>query len=89
MMKLNSDDVTRLIRACRTYQDQTGSEYMWDQYEKLIDKLQYYEEENNSGQCTENHTSRKNPINVQTFGGSGNLCGEKRFRCARGEKEMV
>ena len=47
-MKLNSDDVTRLIRACRTYQDQTGSEYMWDQYEKLIDKLQYYEEENNS-----------------------------------------
>jgi len=49
MMKLNTDDVTRLIRACRMYQDQTGSEYIWDQYEKLINKLQYYEEENNLG----------------------------------------
>ena len=39
--------------------------------------------------CIENHTSRKNLMNVQTFGGSGNLYGEKRFRCARGEKEMV
>ena len=31
------------------YQDQTGSEYMWEQYEKLIEKLEYYEEENNVG----------------------------------------
>ena len=29
------------------YQDQTGSEYMWEQYEKLITKLEYYEEEHN------------------------------------------
>jgi hypothetical protein len=49
MMKFNSDDITRLVRACRTYQDQTGSEYMWEQYEKLIEKLEYYEEENNVG----------------------------------------
>jgi hypothetical protein len=47
MMKFKSDDITRLVRACRMYQDQTGSEYMWDQYEKLIEKLEYYEEEHN------------------------------------------
>ena len=47
MMKFNSDDITRLVRACKNYQDETGSEYMWEQYEKLIEKLEYYEEENN------------------------------------------
>jgi len=47
MMKFNSSDITRLIRACRNYQEETGSEYMWEEYEKLIDKLTYYEEENN------------------------------------------
>ena len=47
MMKFNSDDITRLVRACRNYQEETGSEYMWEQYEKLIEKLEYYEEENN------------------------------------------
>ena len=46
-MKFNSDDITRLVRACRNYQEETGSEYMWEQYEKLIEKLEYYEEENN------------------------------------------
>ena len=46
MMKLNSDDISRLIRACRMYQDGTGSEYMWDEYERLVHKLEYYEEEN-------------------------------------------
>ena len=49
MMKFNSDDITRLIRACKNYQDETGSEYMWEKYEKLIEKLEYYEEENNVG----------------------------------------
>ena len=49
MMKFNSDDITRLFRACRNYQDETGSEYMWEQYEKLIEKLEYYEDENNVG----------------------------------------
>ena len=49
MMKFNSDDITRLVRACRNYQEETGSEYMWEQYEKLIEKLEYYEEENNVG----------------------------------------
>ena len=46
MMKFNSNDITRLIRACKKYQDSTGSEYLWDEYEHLITKLQYYKEEN-------------------------------------------
>ena len=45
-MKLNADDVNRLIRACEFYKHETSSEYMWDQYQHLIDKLRYYEEEN-------------------------------------------
>jgi hypothetical protein len=45
-MRLNVDDIARLIRACRVYQEHTGSEYMWDQYDKLIEKLEYYQEEN-------------------------------------------
>ena len=46
MMKLNSSDINRLIRACEMYKDQTGSEYMWDEYEHLVKKLRYYQEEN-------------------------------------------
>ena len=49
MRKFNSDDITRLIRACKNYQDETGSKYMSEQYEKLIEKLEYYEDENNVG----------------------------------------
>ena len=45
-MKLNSADITRLMLACKYYQDQTGSEYIWDEYEHLITKLGYYKEEN-------------------------------------------
>jgi len=46
MMKLTSGDINRLIRACEMYKDQTGSEYMWDEYEHLVKKLRYYQEEN-------------------------------------------
>ena len=46
MMRLNASDITRLILACKTYQDTTGSEYIWDEYEHLITKLKYYAEEN-------------------------------------------
>tara|TARA_B100000035_G_C20906252_1_gene511803 strand:+ start:573 stop:674 length:102 start_codon:yes stop_codon:yes gene_type:complete len=28
------------------YKDYTGSEYMWDEYDRLEKKLMYYEEEN-------------------------------------------
>ena len=45
LMKLNTDDISRLVRACRMYQDNTGSEYLWDEYQHLIHKLEYYEEE--------------------------------------------
>jgi hypothetical protein len=46
MMRLNSTDINRLIRACKMYQETTGSDYMYDEYERLMTKLRYYEEEN-------------------------------------------
>jgi len=46
MMKLTSGDINRLIRACEMYKDHTGSEYIWDEYENLVKKLRYYQEEN-------------------------------------------
>ena len=39
-MRLNEGDVARLITACNTYKEQTGSEYMWDEYTDLIEKLE-------------------------------------------------
>ena len=44
-MRFNEDDVTRLIRACELYQSRTGSEYMWDEYNALINKLKVYLEQ--------------------------------------------
>ena len=88
-MKFQSDDITRLIRACRMYQDQTGSEYMWEQYEKLIEKLEYYEDENNVGQCTQNHTFKKSQMNVLLYGGSGIDSGKKSIRGTRSETKVV
>jgi len=35
----------RLHTACKVYQEQTGSEWMWDQYENLIEKIHFYAEE--------------------------------------------
>ena len=45
-MRLNTIDILRLITACRTYQDQTGSEWMWEQYDDLIHKLITYHDQN-------------------------------------------
>lgn len=45
MIQLNETDVCRLITACDYYKDATGSEYMWDQYELLQNKLKAYGEE--------------------------------------------
>jgi len=45
MIQFNQKEVIELIRACKTQQDQTGSEYIWDQYEHLIHKLHVYEKE--------------------------------------------
>jgi|TARA_B100001996_G_scaffold218802_1_gene168222 hypothetical protein len=39
-MRLNEEDVSRIIKACKEYQTNTGSEYMWDEYEHLIHKLE-------------------------------------------------
>tara|TARA_B100002019_G_scaffold182249_1_gene157302 strand:- start:353 stop:529 length:177 start_codon:yes stop_codon:yes gene_type:complete len=41
-MRLNDSDIQRCINACKVYQDQTGSEWMWEQYEALINKLMVY-----------------------------------------------
>ena len=39
-MRLTEGDVARLITACNTYKDQSGSEYMWDEYTHLVEKLE-------------------------------------------------
>ena len=44
-MRFKNDDIYSLIRACELYQENTGSEWMWEQYKKLIDKLQLYQEQ--------------------------------------------
>ena len=48
MIQFNADEVARLVLVTRRYKnDQTGSEYQWDLYEKLEQKLlAYYEEVN-------------------------------------------
>ena len=42
-MRLNDSDITRLIIACQLYQEKTGSEWMWEQYDDLINKLNAYQ----------------------------------------------
>ena len=44
-MRLNTNDILRLITACKTYQEQTGSEWMWEQYDDLINKLKIYHDQ--------------------------------------------
>ena len=43
-MRLNDTDISRLIAACLLYQERTGSEYMWEQYDDLINKLNAYQD---------------------------------------------
>ena len=43
-MRLNDTDITRLITACKLYQEKTGSEFMWEQYDDLINKLNAYQD---------------------------------------------
>ena len=45
MMRLSSDDITRLIRSCEVYKEQTGSEYLWEIYDELQNKLKVYTEQ--------------------------------------------
>jgi len=39
MIQFTQEEVCQLIKACETYKAKTGSEYMWDQYQELIQKL--------------------------------------------------
>ena len=43
-MRLNDTDIYRLITACKLYQEKTGSEWMWEQYDDLINKLRAYQD---------------------------------------------
>ena len=43
-MRLNDADLFRLIEACKLYQEKTGSEWMWEQYDDLINKLRAYQD---------------------------------------------
>ena len=44
-MRFNDTDITRIITACKLYQEKTGSEWMWEQYETLVDKLKVYQDQ--------------------------------------------
>tara|TARA_B100000902_G_C27190283_1_gene853547 strand:+ start:797 stop:949 length:153 start_codon:yes stop_codon:yes gene_type:complete len=44
-MRFNDTDISRIIDACKVYQDQTGNEWMWEQYETLMDKLKVYQDQ--------------------------------------------
>ena len=45
MMQFKEHEIYKLRKACMAYQNITGSEYIWDEYEALIEKLNAYEEE--------------------------------------------
>ena len=55
-MRFKEQDIYYLMNACKVYQDQTGSEYMWEQYDDLIQKLKAYKEEYISVQGTASST---------------------------------
>jgi hypothetical protein len=45
MMRFKDEDILRLIRACELYKNQTGSEWMWEQYDDLVSKLKVYRDQ--------------------------------------------
>ena len=64
-MRLNDTDISRLIAACLLYQERTGSEYMWEQYDDLINKLNAYQD---------NYSADENPIRVSSNTIPGKPC---------------
>ena len=64
-MRLNDTDITRLITACKLYQEKTGSEFMWEQYDDLINKLNAYQD---------NYSADENPIRVSSNTIPGKPC---------------
>lgn len=45
MIQFNRDEVCHLIRACEVYKNHTGSDFMWEIYADLQQKLEAYGEE--------------------------------------------
>ena len=45
MIQFNKGEVCELLRAIENYKDSTGSEYLWDKYDKLQHKLYNYGQE--------------------------------------------
>ena len=46
MYRLKEQDIDYIIIACKHYQNDTGSEYLWEKYEQIIEKLKLYQEQN-------------------------------------------
>ncbi|UYA57637.1 hypothetical protein SCREM1_180 [Synechococcus phage S-CREM1] len=46
MYRLSEEDINRLIRACELYKHETGSEFLVEKYQILINKLKTYREQN-------------------------------------------
>ena len=65
-MRLNDTDISRLIAACLLYQERTGSEYMWEQYDDLINKLNAYQDNYS--------TDNENPIHASSNTIPGKPC---------------
>ena len=68
-MRLNDTDISRLISACLLYQERTGSEYMWEQYDDLINKLNAYQD-NYSADNENSIRASSNTISSNTSLGS-------------------
>lgn len=45
MIQFNKAEVCELLRAIECYKDHTGSEHMWDKYDKLQTKVFNYGQE--------------------------------------------
>ena len=46
MYSLKEHDILRLLTACEWYKGETGSEFIWEEYNKLTEKLKLYLEQN-------------------------------------------
>jgi len=44
-MRLKEEDIARLIIACEYYKENTGSEWMWEQYDDIVQRLKVYREQ--------------------------------------------
>ena len=46
MIQFNEDEVCRILRAVTYYRNHVaGSEYIWDRYDELVDKVHQYGED--------------------------------------------